>query len=161
MTDFTEDRIKTYENDLVKIAEMRDSFVGEVEDFLEDYEKYISFTEVLEWNESIKEVEEKVRSHALAIRKHAINISAKKGKMKDYSYRHKDEDKALAWAEAKYKAILNGDVDLSDELDQDAVREEEVETVEKAMRSFKIQTGITKSLTLTAINDLEFNTHIV
>ena len=81
--------------------------------------------------------------------------------MKDYSYRPKDEDKALAWAEAKYKAILNGDVDLSDELDQDAVKEEEVETVEKAMRSFKIQTGITKSLTLTAINDLEFNTHIV
>ena len=167
VTDFTEDRVNTYEDELMKIAEMRDNFVGDIEDFLEDFEKNISITEMLEWNESIKEVEEKVRNHALAIRKHAISISARKGKSGD-SFKHKtnnlaitDEDKALAWAEAKYKAILNGDDYLNDEMAQENSEDEEVETVEKAMRSFKIQTGITKSLTLTATDDMKVKDHIV
>ena len=54
VTDFTEDRIDSYGNELGKIAEMRDIFIGEVEDFLEDFEKEISFTEVLVWNDSIR-----------------------------------------------------------------------------------------------------------
>ena len=167
VTDFTEDRVNTYEDELMKIAEMRDNFVGDVEDFLEDFEKNISITEMLEWNESIKEVEEKVRNHALAIRKHAIKISARKGKMGD-NFKYKtnnlaitDEDKALAWAEARYKAILNGDdYDcLNDEIAQDESEDDNMETIEKAMRSYKIQTGITKSLTLTATDEIQLKDH--
>ena len=166
VTDFTEDRIDSYGNELGKIAELRDTFIGEVEDFLEDYEKEISFTVVLEWNDSMKEVENNVRSHALAIRKHAIKISARrKTRMEDKNrnlcLENEENNEAQAWAEAKYKAILDGNGDLDDVMPDDTADGEKQETVGEAMRQFRISKEIKKSLTLTTIEDTDLKYHIV
>ena len=166
VTDFTEDRIDSYGNELTKIAEMRDTFIGDVEDFLDDFENEICFHEVLEWNNSMKEVENNVRSHALAVRKHAMNISARmKPRMEDrdrnINLENEKSNEALDWAEAKYKAILYGDGDLDNVMPEDTTDNENQETVGEAMRQFRIRKEITKSFTLTAIKDTDFKDHIV
>ena len=46
-----------------------DSFRCNVEGFLDDFEKEISFSEVLVWNDSIREVEMNIKAHDLTIHK--------------------------------------------------------------------------------------------
>ena len=166
VNNFSDDRINTYEMELLNISNMRDELIADVEDFLEDFETDISFTEVLEWNESIKEIEKNVRDHALAINKHAIRLSNEKKlilkkKFRKDKFENIDNNYALAWAEAKYKSILNGDGDLDDEMYQDASDGEKEETVEMAMKNFKVRKEITKTLTLTAADNTEFKTHMI
>ena len=52
-----------------------DSFRCNVEGFLDDFEKEISFSEVLVWNDSIREVEMNIKAHDLTIHQQEMEVT--------------------------------------------------------------------------------------
>ena len=163
--DLIADRIDTYENELQRISIMRDDLIEDMEYFLEEFQDFLSFTEILELHEVIRDVEDQVRQHALSIRKWALQMKSnvslygekfKKKQMFDFD----PAENAKEWAEAKFKAIVNGNDYLEDhDGDNDKFSINDEDNIENKMRSFRIRNEVTKSLTLTAIQDLEFKSH--
>jgi hypothetical protein len=131
VTDFNEDMLDSYEDKVREIAEMRDTFMGDAEGFLEDFEKEISFTEVLVWNDSIKEVEMNVREHSLARWTNTVRMATN---MHSKLYQHNiqysgpteniEKGEVISWTEAKYEAILDGCGDL-DGISENTLKGEE------------------------------------
>ena len=60
----------------------------------------------------------------------------------------------MAWAEAKYEAILDGCEDL-DEI-SDNTKDEENKTIGETMRSFSVKKEIKSSLTFTASQEMDW-----
>ena len=82
-------------------------------------------------------------------------------KNRNLSLENEENNEALTWAEAKYRAILDGNGDLDDVMPDDTTDGEKQETVGEAMRQFRISKEITKSFTLTTIEDTDFKDNIL
>ena len=63
----------------------------------------------------------------------------------------------MAWAEAKYEAILDGCEDLDETSDNTKDKEDkEDKTIGETMRSFSVKKEITSSLTFTASQEMDW-----
>ena len=80
-----------------------------MEGFLDDFEKEISFSEVMVWNDSIREVEMNMKAHDLTIHKQEMKVTVeipdkysqrKRQHFEIGSYFEKQE--AIAWTEDKH-----------------------------------------------------------
>ena len=111
-----------------------DSFRSDVEGFLDDFEKEISFTEVLVWNDSIKEVEMNMKAHDLTKHKQEMKITVEiPAKYSQLKIQHFEKGEVVAWTEAKY--------------DECGERIMKVKRIREEKRSFSFRDDITNTFT--------------
>ena len=117
-----------------------DSFRCNVEGFLDDFEKEISFSEVLVWNDSIREVEMNIKAHDLTIHQQEMEVTVEIPDKYSQVKRHHfgiggyfEEHEAIAWTEEKY--------------DECGERIMKVKRMKEEKRSFSFRDDITRTVT--------------